>query len=254
MSDYADYQVQISPTALQGSYGSAHQRAYGIIKDYYAALSKDAVQLRFPGIAPPDALGSIGSDRLIEQGIDTLTGANESQAAYITRVKRAWPHDGIRGHAPDTANATWYWGGTAFGMLRAFDVLGYDPTIVQQNGTYWSLSGGNLVIVQNPPLTGWPVWNSFLVLFPSAPASWTSMDVPATGVSVPNLDEINRLIRLINLWKPAHALCLGIQVNVSGRFWGYPPVGAGGAPVWGTGTWGGSAFRWPVPAGPPVNL
>lgn len=253
---YADWQPSKSATALQFPYGNSHQRAYGIIKDNYIDTARAAVKMRFPDFASPDALGAIGSERLMEQGIDTLTGANESSAAYAARLKNAWGANFIRGDPPDVEDSVWYWGGTGFGMLRAFALLGYgqNATIIQQSGTYWSLDvSNNLVITDNPPLTGWPFWNSFLVLF-SLPASWTSPAVPATSGTVPDSDEIDRLVRLINLWKPAHMFCLGLQVNVSGRFWGYPPVGAGGAPVWGTGTWGGVGYRWPVPNTPPCTL
>ncbi len=258
---YAEWQAELTYTVLLNPQGNSYSRAVGIIKDYYTLRAKLGVNLRFPfwdDADQPnaaDALGALGQERLVEQGNDTTTGVTESRTFYASRLQKAWGHDGIRGHAPDTFHSVWYWGGTALGMLKAFGNLGYRPTIIQQNGLYWSRDmSNNLVVVDNPPLTGWPYWNSFLVLFPTTPPSWTSPAVPATSGSIPDENEINRLIRLVNLWKPAHMKCLGIQINVSGRVWGYPPAGSGGAPVWGTGTWGGSILRWPVPEGPPVNL
>jgi hypothetical protein len=248
VDNYRDFQVVISPTALQKPYGKSHQRAYGIVKDYYAGLTRQAVKMAFPDFAPPDALGAIGDELSIEQGIDTLTGANESASAYAARLKNAWAKDAVRGQPPDTASSIWYWGGTAFGMLRAFFALGYRPTLIQKSGTYWSLDvSGNLVIAYNPAITGWPLWNTFLVMFNPTPASWTSPAQIATSSTVPSIDEVKRLIKIVRTWRPAQALCMGLEIIVSGRLWGYPPVGAIGAPVWGTGTWGGSVIRWGDP-------
>ncbi len=255
---YAEYEAGIVQTALQKPYGQSFLRGLGIVKDWVVGQTKTGVQYRFPDFAVPDALGAIGDERSIGQGIDTLTGANESSTDYADRLKNAWAADDAFGAQPDTDDSIWYWGGTGFGMLRAFAALGYgqDVTIIQQNGVYYSLDGSdNLVIANHAALSGWPYWNSFLVLFSTTPASWTAPAQVCTSSTVPSLNEINRLIQLIRIWRPAQMLCLGIQLTVSGRVWGLPPSGSSGAPVWGTGTWGGSVIRWgdpPTQAYPPA--
>jgi hypothetical protein len=47
------------------------------------------------------------------------------------------------------------------------------------------------------------------------------------------------VLRLIRLWKPAHAYCAGVLVLLSGELWGYPEG------LWGDpGTWGGEVATW----------
>lgn len=228
------------PTALRGPYGQAYARALGIVKDYYAMQARQAVQQRFPQYAAPDALGAIGVERNIDQGNDAQLVTNETNAAYAARLKDAWN--------------IWLKGGTAWGMLLALAAQGYtSAVIVQQNGLQFTLSGSNVVITARAPLTlqtrlpkwgqgfwgqgqwgGSTPWNLFLVYFPSVPSSWTNIQNPPTASSSPSLTEIQKLRRIINLWKPAWAFCAGIGVVISGSpgFWG---TGA-----WGTGTWGGN--------------
>ena len=237
---YRVAQVQAAPPWLQGPYGQAWNRGLGIVKDHLAYLARQAVKLRFPdvGLSSPDAIAALGRERLVDQGVDELTGANESLSDYAARVKGVWGADGTRGQPP--AEGVWYWGGTAFGMLKALDEQGYGQAkLWQQNGRLWYLNSGAIDWLDGAA-TNWPVWNSFYVVFESAPASWTDIVNPPTDSSVPSAAEVAKLVRIINLWRPAHMLCKGILV-ITGRVWGYP------GQLWGTGVWGGSTVVFDVP-------
>lgn len=241
MSGYRVAEQQQAPPWLQLPYGRSWKRAHGIVKDHFAFLARQAVKLRFPNVqrSASDAIAATGRERLLDQGVDTLTGANESAAAYAARVKNAWGLDGTRGQAP--AEGEWYWGGTAYGMLHALDLQGYGQAkLWQGNGRIWSLVAGAIHWVDGP-VTSWP-WNSFYVVFDAPPASWTAIVNPPTDVSVPSLSEVNKLRRLINLWRAAHMRCKGILVITGGKIWGYPST-----EVWGAGVWGGSTVVFDVP-------
>lgn len=205
---YRNFQPAIQPTALQDPYGQAWMRAQGIVKDYLLDLARHATQLRFPSFASPDALGAIGSERLIDKGTSPQLGTPETDAAYAVRLKNAW--------------SIWSLAGTAWGLLTAFKAQGYAPTLVQQNGLQFTLDGGgNVVITVGAPLAV-PIWNMFEVWFPTVPSSWTDIHNPPTLTSAPSITELRRLRRIINLWKPAHMFCIGIGVLVSGHIWGEP--------------------------------
>lgn len=219
---YAKYEPSLVPTPLQDPYGQAFLRAMGLQKDSYVFQAKQAVGYRFPDFAPPDALSAIGRERLIDQGIDPQLSPSETSAAYAARLKDAWN--------------IWLKGGTAWGMLIALAAQGYTGAhVLQQNGLDFSLSGGNLVITTVPIFRSGDPFSRFLVYFPSPPSSWTNIVNPPTPSSAPTLQELRKLRRIINLWKPACALCYAIGVVTSGApaYWGQ-----NGA-QWGTGHWGG---------------
>lgn len=226
---YATYQPALQPTTIQDPVGQAFMRAQGIVKDYLLELSRQATQMRFPDFASSDALGSIGSERLIDRGAGPQLVTQETDAAYAARLKTAWD--------------IWYWAGTAFGMLTALAVQGYTPYVVQQNGLRFSLDGsGALVVTVGAPWT-FPapnLWNTFLVILTSIPSSWTDIQNPPTTSSAPTVNEIDRIARIINLWRPAHMVCAGLQVVTSGSIWGF-------GHTWGDGhLWGGTQTTFTI--------
>lgn len=224
---YRVFEPSLAPTALQDPYGQSYLRARGIVKDYLAQQARAAVNQRFPQYAAPDALGALGDERSIDQGIDSQLGANETNAAYALRLRDAWN--------------IWVKGGTAWGILLALAAQGYTtPHIIQQNGLEFYLSGGSLVVVPRPPLSiaippaSVSPWNAFIIYFPSPPSTWTSIINPPTAISAPPISELRKLRRIIKLWQPAWTFCAGIGVVTSGSpaFWG---IG-----TWGSGAWGGT--------------
>lgn len=233
---YRDVQPALMPTALRGPYGQAYARALGIVKDFYAMQTRQAVQQRFPQYAAPDGQGAIGTERLIDQGNDIQLTSPETYAAYGARLRDSWN--------------IWKLGGTAWGMLKAFAAQGYFPQLVCANGLIFSVTPGTLAlnITQGAPLTFQiPFWNTFFVWFSSAPSSWTTITSPPTPTSVPSLYELRRLRRIcINRWKPAWAICIGIAVLTSGTpgIWGAPGSTWAGAGA----TWDNAVVYWFSPA------
>lgn len=80
----------------------------------------------------------------------------------------------------------------------------------------------------------------FGVLFPSdrLPTGWDAAVDPPTTVSVPTKETVNRMIRIVNRWRPAMAKPTWIKIVTAGNVWGYPPTMAWGdvGLVWGGGT------------------
>lgn len=212
------------PTALRSAYGQAYARALGIVKDWFAAQTRAAVQQRFPQYAALDGQAAIGNERSIDQGNDIQLVSPETYAAYGARLRDAWN--------------LWRLGGSAWGMLKAFAAQGYFPQLLCANGLIYSVDGSlNLTITQGGTLSFQiPFWNTFMVWFLSTPSSWSSIASPPTTSSVPNIYELRKLRdTIINRWKPAWAICIGIAVLVSGTpgIWGAPGS-----------TWGGGGATW----------
>lgn len=229
---YRQYQAAIQPTSLQDPQSQAFMRAQGVVKDYLLNLIRQGVMLRFPSHASSDSLGAIGDERSIDRGAGPQLVSPETDAAYAIRLIDAWD--------------IWSWAGTAFGMLTALAVQGYTPSIVQQNGVRFSLDGGGALIVENGPAWPFPppdLWNTFLVIFTDIPSSWTDIHNPATPTSSPSDNEIARIVRIINLWRPGHMICAGLEVVTSGGIWGFPL-----SKTWGDGhLWGGTTTTFTVP-------
>src|SRR5882724_8240790 len=78
------YQKSISTTQLLQPVGSAIEMALALQKDYAIDKVRYALKAKFPSVASPDALSSIGLERGLPQGpLETIT-------AYATRIRDAW--------------------------------------------------------------------------------------------------------------------------------------------------------------------
>src|SRR5229473_4947060 len=141
--NYRTAYSQLGLGGLQKPQGQAFFRALGIVKDYAAGLTRQAVELRFPDATKSsvDGIAACGKERLIDKGDDPTTGVTETISAYATRVRGAFGTQNVRGQAP--TEGLWDWGGTANGMMQALGIQGYSPQLWQQNGITWSLSGGS---------------------------------------------------------------------------------------------------------------
>lgn len=226
---YRVFQPADAPTWLQDQNGQAWLQAFGLIKDLIVDRVREGSQQRFPGLAAPDALGVIGSER----GGLYRKYSGDTDEAYAQRLINAWE--------------TWKFGGTALGMLRALDDLGYTVTIQQSNGLSFRLDGtadrGLSVVGDVSWLflgsTSSTFWTYFTVVFELAdiPPTWTSIVSPPTGLTAPTLTEVNLIRSVISRFKYGPAVCAGIHVNtVGGKYWGKPAL------VWGAGglNWGGN--------------
>lgn len=214
MVDYSEYEVQRAPVWLRGEYGSGWLAAHGFIKDGLAEGARQATRARFVSLAPQDALDRIASDRQLERmPPDTV-------AAWRTRLGQAWE--------------LWAYAGTRKGVQEAVERTGYATSVVLYDALEW------------PSGPGAVNWATFWVVLSGH--GWTSDGTWGSGGlwgdggtwgSTATPQEVQRVLRLIRLWKPAHAYCAGVLVLLSGELWGYPEG------LWGDpGTWGGEVATW----------
>lgn len=223
---YRDWRRSLVPTTHQRPTGQAFQGALGDVEDSFIDRAKQAVKARFPLLAPTAALDAIGVERQIPRG------PGEQDAAYAARLVDSWN--------------SWVWGGTPFGMLRAFWATGYTNVVLAQvrGGKQYTLdAGGNLLIGSNgswtPAASNFvaPFWSVFDLIF-TLPlrAEWQSGGVPSATSS-----EADFVRSLIRTWKPGFSRVGRILVQTSGALWGVPSTR-----TWGTGTWGGTYVQWVV--------
>lgn len=137
-NDFQGYQPSLAPGFLQGPYGEAWELAFGIVKDYFADITKQGIQQRFILQAQIDALALIGAERGIPQGV------NESVATYVQSLLNAWNE--------------WELAGTPWAILGLMAFLGYSNVyLLTGNGDLFGPSGGvtfpnpNLGVVGTPP-------------------------------------------------------------------------------------------------------
>lgn len=218
---YRDYAVDLSPPWLLQPQGQVFMRALGDVRDAITQHLKNGVQARFSSSAAPDALSAQGNDREIERG------PTDTDQGYAARLKGAWD--------------TWEFAGTPTGVLSALFDAGYtNVVLVTTRQTHTFNSSRQLVstTLSTPRAfsPGAPFWNAFLVWFP-VPfiTSWQISGVPASGSA-----EADGVRRLVNRWKPAHAIVTGYIATVTGNFWGQPGLKWGDSGL----KWGGSNVRW----------
>lgn len=194
---YADYLVKTSPPWLQDQWGAAWLGGVGSTLDDYLAEIIDGTLATFPEYAPGDALGVLGEETGIIQGVDEL---NDS---YAVRLRSAWLY--------------WKLAGTPVSLLVALYWAGFPGAVlVQQNGLAYELSGAPvagedprpllvitptaelaaaLTSTRRPPRwgdpgrsipagTSWWLFDSdtdhtsrFAILFPTLPARWRTWGV-----------------------------------------------------------------------------
>ena len=102
--------------------GKAFLAAHGVVLDDLVDRVKQAVKVRFPGLAPSDALGPLANERLLDRG------PSETNESFATRLQKAWN--------------VWPFVGTATGLLIALHFAGFtDAVLVQQNGLAYKITG-----------------------------------------------------------------------------------------------------------------
>lgn len=224
---FRQYHAVLSPGWLLERFGARWADAFGNAKDWVVAGAKDAVKAKLPRIAPFDALDDIASERMLERG------ATETEAQFRARLVDAW--------------SVWPWAGTAYGVLTALKIAGWDRVILaQERRRMFQLdAAGNLVITT---LTaGWEA-------DPGADTSWALFDVIFDNVAFnywpggPPAEDSQDAItikRVIRTWKAGHAQTGRIIILTAGRLWGYP-LGSTWA-TWNGGTWGGNTATYWTP-------
>ena len=81
----------------------------------------------------------------------------------------------------------------------------------------------------------------FAIVFTGTlPSGWSAPVSPPTAGSAPNIDEVNRIRRVVHRWRPAKASFVAIYVRLTGRLWGWPLANWGDVGL----TWGGTSVTW----------
>ena len=192
MGLYETFRKQLSPPWLQRPRGTAWNEAMGAVEDAFLQRLLDATRARYPSHAPTPALAYIGEDPRIGQG------PTEGDNDYRLRLK--------------SAMASWQWAGTEEGLLEhGLRPLGFTSVRVIANHQWASL--------------GLPVpdgrsdlWARFWLVCGRSPEyqprSFEQMEALGfrsadTWGSNASFAEAALLRRVIEQWRPAHALCVG---------------------------------------------
>jgi hypothetical protein len=223
---YEQWFPSIAPPWLQGTVGRALLGAIGAHWDGIAARAKEGVKARFPLDCPEDALASIGEERSI------VRGATETADAYRARLADAW--------------TAWTWGGTAYGILKALEAVGFPMgttgcTVVQQNGRWSQLDANGALVtgdlmncVNRQDLTGAvnsrPGWtfehrDNFYSTFGIIIGEDYSTDMNHALLNL-----------LVEQWRPAKAIYCGCWMLMAGNCLGWPTgrtLGDAGEPALG---------------------
>ncbi len=203
---FKDYLIGLGPTWLQRATWKKFLGEAGRAMDAAVISTKSGVKERFPDQAATDALNAMGGERQLPRA------PGEADPTYAARLKDAWQ--------------TWYWGGTAFGLLRAFSTAGYATAKLEiVNGLQYQLGRSGQLEIFGLPSGSWLIdsdqsyWSKFQVVFchPGLPTGW----VP--NLPTANSDEVNLLRALVRKWSPGFATCSGIVAITAGRSFGYPP-------------------------------
>lgn len=208
MTDYADYQPGLYPTALAGPYGTAWGSSQGTMKDRVITLAIDAVDAGLVLRCTDDALPMLGADVSLEQ----LPG--ELDAAYRTRIAGAWD--------------TWPWAGTRAGLETVFTLLGLTV---------------RLATAAELGRTPWAQWWAFASATGWIRRTWkTGSEFWGSGVwgSTATRDDVRRIRRFARQFSNARDRGWVVILQSSPGVWGAPSTW--GAP----GVWGARNPRWRV--------
>ena len=208
MTDYADYQPGLYPTALAGPYGTAWGSSQGTMKDRVITLAIDAVDAGLVLRCTDDALPMLGADVSLEQ----LPG--ETSTAYRTRIAGAWD--------------TWPWAGTRTGLETVFTLLGLTV---------------RLATAAELGRTPWAQWWAFASATGWIRRTWkTGSEFWGSGVwgSTATRDDVRRIRRFARQFSNARDRGWVVILQSSPGVWGAPSTW--GAP----GVWGARNPRWRV--------
>lgn len=198
--DFRRQLEQISPPWMRARRSLELWNVLGLGLDAFADAARDAVKARFVNLAPIDALGLIGSDRLLERY------SVQTDDSWRTWIASAWD--------------LWTFAGTEDIVERALHEAGFPNASVHD--------------VHNPPpgwATTWPPdgdtdnWSRFWVwLAEPWPFDWQIVEWGDghlwgdghTWGSTATVEEINLIRRTVRKWRPSHVICAGIYVPFSG--------------------------------------
>jgi len=196
VSDYLAYLPQTTPAWLLGPFGAYWESIPAQIRDVLIDMAKESVKARFPMLGPTDALAAIASERSLEK--------MPVETEYVWRGRLL------------TAFDAWQWGGTKKGIVDNVTLTGLTNVTVKELAIDW-------------PDTDKIDWARFWVLVNqphpfTAPknfgAGWAFGDGTLLGLTGATQGDVERLRRIVRLWKGAHAKCVAIILLVSGQIFG----------------------------------
>lgn len=200
-SHFREWLEALSPPWLRGVRASELWETLGLSLDAMADASREAVKARFPTLAPVDALGAIGADRLLERY------SVQGDAEWRAWVVAAWD--------------LWTYAGTTNAVERALHEAGFANATV-----HWALGSAPPDYVGSwPPGGDLANWSRFWIwLAEPWPFSWEAVrwgdghkwGTGWTWGSTATVAEINYVRSIARKWKPAHTVCEGIFVPISG--------------------------------------
>jgi len=248
-----------APPWLAGKYGTLWHRAIGQRFDIEWGLARDAAKVGFPNFTPVDALGPLGSERMLERIPESPNIPGETELAYRNRLKNVWgawgaplPLGSAVG-APDAKpevqhyalpQGIWEKAGSpaahrdSFGWCSLTNVhvfrqheWTFPPYLVSDYFFAWEHKWATFWVAILPPhpftlrLWGAGFWGDG--------GTWGSSATVA---------EVALLKRLVLTFKSQHSSCNGIVLVIGGAgIWGFG--------TWGVGVWGGAGTTtvvWPI--------
>jgi hypothetical protein len=236
--------VAMSPTPLQGAYGTSWSAGVGdqldgVLQDY-----KDAIKCRFPTYAGANSdsysLALIGSDSSLPRY------PSETDSAYGARLQARWQAYARAGAAPIPPDET------GCNILTDAISLGFDTPVLMEYIDFPS-DPGDPNVHHSPggyyDSLGNPWWSRFWLFLDSYDGSpittggvW-SVGVWGTavwGFSLP-VGTIEAVISSALTWKPAQTLLASIFVIAGGSV-----VNVWGIGAWGTAVWGASSGSFEI--------
>ena len=212
---YSQYLLGIVPRWLRGRFGGGWMESHGLVLDGLIEGARQAVLSRFVTRAPADALPYLASERQLER----MPG--QTEANWRQTLLDAWN--------------LWVWAGTKRGIRDAVLRTGYATDVAVYNAHEWP-DGPNVqgwatfwVTLSGVAWTNDGVWDD--------PGVW---DDGGTWDSTATIDEVDRVLRQVLLWKPAEAYCGGVIVVLNGELWDWPE-GTWDDPG---GTWDAESVIW----------
>jgi hypothetical protein len=233
---YETWQQQLAAYWQRIGYGGKWIASEGALKDEVEYRARAAVLERFPDYAATDAINAIGLERQLERP------NSASDAAFATKLKQAFER--------------WYWGGTAYGLLREFaetmpGALGLDYRVFlqwQRNDWVWELQAqtGTVTIDLVALSSGGPAptalsfgtptrWNTFII-----EVTLTTSHPWYDAVPSNSSDAANTARRVVQRWRAQHSECAAIIIrNPDGAdeyewLWGMYDPNYSAIPAWGT--------------------
>lgn len=205
--NYVTWFTSLLPGPLAGPWGRRWAAVVGAVGgDELLSDAKVAVKVRFPDLAPEDALPKVGADRVLPR----LPG--ETLAAWRARLSGAWE--------------VWSWAGTRHGLEVVAGQLGFEHYRLKTTADFApGLPPGHRADL-------WARWWLFVYAHPWTRTTWGSgtwgSGTWGSSASAEDVARVKGALRTVSNARDLGAVRLFFDGTTSGG--------------WGLGTWGGG--KW----------